>query len=89
MTKHRFAWGLGLLAAAVVLLVLALTFEHTPVFKTLLGGVTYLVLFSALTLAGCGLLWSDVGRRPLRWVVAVGVTLVVLAYHAMLAHGPG
>lgn len=89
MTKRRFAWGVGLLGLAALELAAALAFEHSGFFGSNAAGVAYLVSFSLLQLAGVGLLWSDVGRRPLRWVVAVVATLGVGLYHLVLVSGPG
>lgn len=87
--QRRFAWGLGVLGLAALELVAALAFEHSTLLDSSAVTVAYLVSFSLLQLGGVGLLWSDVGRRPLRWGVAVVATLGVGLYHLVLAHGPG
>lgn len=89
MRPGRFVWGAVCLGSALGLVTLALALEHTAFFKSLVGGLAYLVTFSALCLGGVGLMWSDVGRSPLKWAGSVGATLVVAAYHLLLFSGPG
>lgn len=88
MTHRRFSLGLALLGFAVLALVAVLALEEAHVRPSTAGTVAWLIGFSALQLAGVGLLWSDLDRRPLRWVLAIGASLVVLAYHLILLNGP-
>lgn len=89
MKPGRFGWGLACLGAAVAMLVVGLAVEHQPWFKVLVESFIFQVVFSLLSLSSVGLLWSDVGRRPLRWAVAIVASLIVGLYHAILLHGPG